>query len=207
MWCGHTLEHLFADGWSTASHKRKMTLLEAPTGTFLWQRYEARHCALVTVIWFVEEVGDHHGKETGLKCDFDSIRKKWTFGSGSLLCQRFWRRCKETAWKRGKIETSLVIVMFILRVLSTLFLMNCFEIKLVLCDLYVTRFVTVTAVANWASPVDTANRIRSDSICSVDLAFSSVGNSCNCYNKAGFDSLWFMEQSFGDVMSWVGVPK
>ena len=46
------------------------------------------------------------------------------------------------------METSLVIVIFILRVLSKLFLMNCFEIKLVFCDLYVTRFVTVTAVAN-----------------------------------------------------------
>ena len=118
MWCGHTLEHLFADGWSTASHKRKMTLLEAPTGTFLWQRYEARHCALVTVIWFVEEVGDHHGKETGLKYDFDSIRKKWTFGSGSLLCQRVRRRRDETAWKRRRIQTSLVIVIITLHVLT-----------------------------------------------------------------------------------------
>jgi len=35
-WAGHRLAHIFADGWSTASHKRKMTLLEAPTGTLLF---------------------------------------------------------------------------------------------------------------------------------------------------------------------------
>jgi len=32
---GHKLAHAFADGWSTASRKRKMILLEAPTGTLL----------------------------------------------------------------------------------------------------------------------------------------------------------------------------
>jgi len=32
-WAGHRLVHIFADGWSTGSHKRKVTLLEAPTGT------------------------------------------------------------------------------------------------------------------------------------------------------------------------------
>ena len=37
-WAGHRLAHVFAqaDGWSTASHKPKMTLLEAPTGTLLF---------------------------------------------------------------------------------------------------------------------------------------------------------------------------
>jgi len=44
-------------------------------------------------------MGDHHGQETGLKCDLDSSRKKKTFGSGSLLCQRFRRMHEETAWK------------------------------------------------------------------------------------------------------------
>jgi len=34
-WAGHRLAHVFADGWSTASHKRKMILLEAPTWTLL----------------------------------------------------------------------------------------------------------------------------------------------------------------------------
>jgi len=31
-------------------------------------------------IWCAEEVGDHHGQKTELKCDFDSSMKKWTFG-------------------------------------------------------------------------------------------------------------------------------
>ena len=35
-WAGHRLAHVFADGWSTASNQRKMTLLEAPTGTLLF---------------------------------------------------------------------------------------------------------------------------------------------------------------------------
>jgi len=35
-WAGHKLVHIFADGWSTGLHKRKMTLLEAPTGTLLF---------------------------------------------------------------------------------------------------------------------------------------------------------------------------
>ena len=28
-WAGHRLAHIFADGWSTGSHKREMALLEA----------------------------------------------------------------------------------------------------------------------------------------------------------------------------------
>jgi len=35
-WAGHRLAHIFADGWSTGSHKRKMALLKAPTGTSLF---------------------------------------------------------------------------------------------------------------------------------------------------------------------------
>jgi len=35
-WAGHRLAHIFADGWSTASHKRKMPLLEVPTRTSLF---------------------------------------------------------------------------------------------------------------------------------------------------------------------------
>jgi hypothetical protein len=35
-WSRHRLAHVFADGWSTASHKRKRTLLEEPTGTLLF---------------------------------------------------------------------------------------------------------------------------------------------------------------------------
>ena len=70
-------------------------------------------------MWSVKEVGDHHGQETGLKCDFDSSREKWTFGAGSLsLCQKCRRRREETAWKRRRMETSLVIVIFMLRVMT-----------------------------------------------------------------------------------------
>jgi len=35
-WAGHRLAHIFADGWSTRSHKRNLTVLEAPTGTLLF---------------------------------------------------------------------------------------------------------------------------------------------------------------------------
>jgi len=35
-WSRDRLAHVFADGWSTASHKRKMTLWEAPTGRLLF---------------------------------------------------------------------------------------------------------------------------------------------------------------------------
>ena len=66
----------------------------------------------------VEEVGDHHGQETGLKRDFDSSRKKWTFGLGPLLCQRFRRRREETACKRKRTEISPVFVTIMLHVLT-----------------------------------------------------------------------------------------
>jgi len=45
-WAGHRLAHIFADGWSTGSHKRKVTLLEAPTGTFLFY-YKDIHTLLL----------------------------------------------------------------------------------------------------------------------------------------------------------------
>jgi len=78
---------------------------------------QATACSHVTVggIWCVEEVGDHHGQETGLKRDFDSSR---TFGSGPLLCQRCRRRREETACKRKRTEISLVFVTIMLHVLT-----------------------------------------------------------------------------------------
>jgi len=45
----------------------------------------------------VEEVGDQHGQDTGLKFDLNSSRKKWTFGSGLLLYHKFRRKCEEMA--------------------------------------------------------------------------------------------------------------
>ena len=85
-------------------------------------------------------MGDHHGQETGLERDFDSSTKKWTFGSGSLLCQRFWRRREETACKRKRIEISLVFVTIMLRVLTYVVSNKLFGIEMVLCDLYLKRF-------------------------------------------------------------------
>jgi len=41
--------------------------------------------------------------------DFDSSRKKWTFGSELLLCHRFIRRREAKAWKRNRIEKSVII--------------------------------------------------------------------------------------------------
>jgi len=110
--------------------------------TFLLQRHYARDYAHVTVggIWCVEEVGDHHGQETGIKCDFDSSRKKWTFSSGPLLCQRFRRRPEETACKRRRKEISLVFVIVMYMCRRRLFLINCFGIEIVLCDLHLKRF-------------------------------------------------------------------
>jgi len=55
---------------------------------------------------------------TGLKCDFDSSRKRWTFGWGPLLCQRFRRRREETVCKRRRKEISLVFVIVMLHVLK-----------------------------------------------------------------------------------------
>ena len=49
-----------------------------------------------------------------------------------------------------------------------------------------TFIMTGTALANWGkSPVNTADRIRSDSMYSVDRAFSLVGNSCNSQKIPG----------------------
>jgi len=108
----------------------------------LWTRYCWRNTILVIVggMWCVEEVSDLHGQETRLKYNFDSSKKKWTFGSGSLLCQRFRRRREETAWKRRRIETSPVIMIITLRALSSLFLVNSFGHDLESCNLYLKRF-------------------------------------------------------------------
>jgi len=54
-WAGHRLAHIFADGWSTASHKRKMTLLEAPTGTSLFNYTNIKQKIVITLL--LEEYG------------------------------------------------------------------------------------------------------------------------------------------------------
>ena len=75
-------------------------------------RYCWRNMVCRTSAW------SYDGQETGLKRDFDSSRKKWTFGSGPLLCQRFRRRREETACKRKRTEISLVFVTIMLHVLT-----------------------------------------------------------------------------------------
>jgi len=93
-WPGHRSAHVFANGWSTASHKRKMTLLEAPTGTLLLYYKDIKQETVHTLMLneygpearSVEEVGNHHGQEAGQKGGFESSRNKWIFGLGSLLC-------------------------------------------------------------------------------------------------------------------------
>ena len=52
---GHRLAHIFADGWSTASHKREMTLLEAPTGTLLFYYKDIKQEIVHTLL--LEEYG------------------------------------------------------------------------------------------------------------------------------------------------------
>jgi len=63
-------------------------------------------------------VGNHHRQEAGPNCGFDLSKNKWIVGSGSLLCQGLKRRHEETAWKRRRIKTSLVVVMSLLRVMT-----------------------------------------------------------------------------------------
>jgi len=53
---------------------------------------------------------------------------------GLLLCQKFKEKREETAWKRRRIETSLVVFILCYVCWHTLFLVNCFGIELVLCD-------------------------------------------------------------------------
>ena len=122
-WSGHRLAHKCADGWLRASHKRKMILIEAPIGTFLFYykniKEEILHKLLLEEYGVSKKpVSNHHGQETGLKRDFDSSREKWTFGSRSLLCQRFRRRCEEMAWKRKRRQTSPVVVIVMLSMLT-----------------------------------------------------------------------------------------
>jgi len=54
-WAGHRLAHIFADGWSTGSHKRKVTLLEAPTWTLLFNYKDTKQEIVHTLL--LEEYG------------------------------------------------------------------------------------------------------------------------------------------------------
>ena len=54
-WAEHRLAHIFADCWSTGSHKRKVTLLEAPTGTLLFYYKDIKQEIVHTLL--LEEYG------------------------------------------------------------------------------------------------------------------------------------------------------
>jgi len=54
-WARHRLAHIFADGRSTGSHKRKVTLLEAPTGTLLFYYQDIKQDIVHTLL--LEEYG------------------------------------------------------------------------------------------------------------------------------------------------------
>ena len=49
-WSGHRLAHVFADGLTTASHKRQRTLLEAPTGTILFYHKDIKQQIVHTLL-------------------------------------------------------------------------------------------------------------------------------------------------------------
>jgi hypothetical protein len=94
----------------------------APTGTSLFYYKDIEQEIVHTLL--LEEYGVSKKctiiveMRQGLKCGFESSRSKWTFGSRLLLCQEYRRRREETAWERGKIQTSLVIVMFMKRMMT-----------------------------------------------------------------------------------------
>jgi len=54
-WAGHRLAHIFAEGWSTGSHKRKVTLFESPTGTLLFYSKDVKQEIVHTLL--LEEYG------------------------------------------------------------------------------------------------------------------------------------------------------
>jgi len=97
-----------------------MKLVEAPTGTLLFNYTDIKQ-EIVHTLLLEEYVMSKKWvifMDRRLRCDFDSIRKKWTFGSGPLKCQRFKRRREETACKRRIKEISPVFVIVMLHVLT-----------------------------------------------------------------------------------------
>jgi len=112
--------------------------MEAPTGTLLFNYKDIKQEIVHTLLlekycvsrkWVIimDKRQDQNAASTQAE----------TFGSGPGPR----RRLEETAWKRRRIKTSLVIVMFLLGVMTyVVFYINSFEIELVMCDLFLTRF-------------------------------------------------------------------
>jgi len=123
--CGWERLSVFSKVSSLPSQSRQVTgtmsiedLVRRPQGhnfsitKTLNKRLSTRYCWRI----YVEQVGNHHGQKTTRKWGVDCNWNKWTFDSGSLVYKKRRRRYEETAWKWRKIETSLVIVIFTLRV-------------------------------------------------------------------------------------------
>jgi len=119
-WAGHRLAHIFADGWSTGPHKRKLTLLEAPTGTFLFYYKDIKQEIVHTLLlekYGVKEVGDHHGQETGLNVTSTSAGKSRPSAQDRYCARGFGGRAKKRrANEKEKIR--LVYMTIILHVLT-----------------------------------------------------------------------------------------
>jgi len=118
-WSGHRVSHIFANGSSSVLHQHKKTLLEAPTGTLLFGDKNIKQEIVHTLLLEEYDVSKNWVIIMDMRQDdFDSSRKN---GGLITLNQRFRRRRGETAWKRRRIETSMLIVIVTLRVLTYVF--------------------------------------------------------------------------------------
>ena len=75
-------------------------------------------------------------QETGQKCEFDFITSNWT----SLLCQGFTKKARRNGAETEKNNNMSNSSGVYLTCDDVLILINCFGIKSVLCNLYLTRF-------------------------------------------------------------------
>jgi len=97
-----------------------MSLLEAPTGTLLFHYKDIKQEIVQTLLlekygvskkWIIL-IDKRQDKTAGLASTQAET-------SGSLAQDRYCaRRREETAWKRRRIKTSLVVVMLLLRVMT-----------------------------------------------------------------------------------------
>jgi len=120
-WSGHRLANEITDGWSTASHKRTMALLQAPTGTLLFYYRDIKPEIVNTLL--LEEYGV--SKKWVIIMDRRQDSNVTSTPSGKSgpsaqdrYCQRFRRKREETAWNRRKIDTSILILIVMLHVLT-----------------------------------------------------------------------------------------
>ena len=92
--------------------------MEAPTGTLRFYYKDIKQEIVHMLLLLKYGVLKKWVIIMDRKQDSNAASTPWTFSQGSFLYQEFRRRFEETAWKRRRIETSLVIVMFMLRVMT-----------------------------------------------------------------------------------------